>query len=343
MWQSCRQLAFGLFLIGLAAGILLLSDWNRRISPDDVSQVDVPVARALRLNLLYYVDAPAFEEARDGMVAGLQEAGLVNGRDFTMSVRNGQGDMATANSMVDLAVTEGTDLMMTLSTPMLQAAMNRAGNMPIVFSLVANPLLAGAGRSNDHHRPNLTGIYTTSDFDGMMAVLPQFLPHARRIGTLFVPAEINSVFYMEELAAAARKVGIEVVGLGIASTAEVADGALALISKDLDAICQISDNLTSASFGSILRAARKAGLPLFGFQSSQAREGAVAVIARDFEDAGREAAFLAARILRGESPASIPFQPVKNSRLIINLDAARHANLDVPPPLIERADSLIGG
>lgn len=130
--------------------------------------------------------------------------------------------------------------------------------------------------------------------------------------------------------------------MGIGSTADVADGVLALISKDLDAICQISDNLTSASFVSILRAAKKARLPLFGFQSSQARDGAIAVIARDFEDAGREAAFLAARILRGESPRSIPFQPIKKSRLIINLDAAQAINLNVPLTLMEKADSVIG-
>jgi len=343
VWQSFKRVILGLLLIAFSAGVLLLSDWNRRISTEKyVSKETGQATRTVHINLLYYVDAPAFEEARDGMIAGLEESGLIRGKDFTMAVRNGQGDIATANSMVDLAVTEETDLLMTLSTPMLQAAINRAGNIPIVFSLVANPILAGAGTSNEHHRPNLTGVYTTSDFDGMMAVLPQFLPQARRVGTLFAPAEINSVFYKDALTEAARKVGVEVVTVGIGSTAEVADGALALVSKNLDAICQISDNLTSASFVSILRAAQKARLPLFGFQSSQAQDGAIAVIARDFEDAGREAAFLAARVLRGESPALIPFQPIKKSRFIINLNAAKAINLRVSKTLVEKADSVIG-
>ena len=343
MWPSFKRLTLGLLLIACSAGILLLSDWNRRISSyDSLSTNSEKAIQPAHINLLYYVDAPAFEEARDGMLSGLHESGLIKDKDFTIMIRNGQGDMATANSMIDLAVTEHTDLLLTLSTPMLQAAIHRAGNIPIVFSLVANPILAGAGTSNVHHRPNLTGVYTTSDFDGMMTILPQFLPHARRIGTLFVPAEINSVFYKDALTEAARKVGIEVIVVGIGSTAEVADGALALVSKDLDAICQISDNLTSASFVSILRASQKARLPLFGFQSSQAHDGAVAVIARDFNDAGREAAFLAARVLRGESPGSIPFQPIKKSRLVINIDAAQALNLNVPNTILEQADSVIG-
>ena len=343
MWDLFRRIALGLFLIGLSGGILLLSDWNRRIQHNKTQDPPQPhVTKPWKLNLLYYVDSPAFEEARDGVMKGFEESGLVEGQDFTMVVRNGQGDMATANSMVDLAATSGLDLLMTLSTPMLQAAINRAGNLPIVFSLVANPLLAGAGQSNDQHRPNLTGIYTTSDFEGMMQVLPIIMPQVRRIGTLFVPSEVNSVFYKDLLTEAARKVNVEVIAIGVSSTAEVVDGALALTSIQLDAICQISDNLTSAAFVSILRAAEQAKLPLFGFQSSQLRDGAVAVIARDFEDAGREAAFLAVRVLQGESPASIPFQPIQQSRFMINLPVAQAANLTIPASLLQRADVLLG-
>jgi len=343
VWDSFQRISLGLVLIGLAGGILILSDWNRRIDPGETGGSPLQQAKKpWRMNLLYYVDSPAFEEAREGVMKGFQESGFVENQDFTMVVRNGQGDMATANSMVDLATTSNLDLLITLSTPMLQAAMNRAGDLPIVFSLVANPLLAGAGISNEQHRPNLTGIYTTSDFQGMMQVLPLIMPQVRRIGTLFVPSEINSVFYKDLLTEEAQKVGVEVIAVGVSSTAEVVDGALALTSKPLDAICQISDNLTSAAFVSILRAAEQANLPLFSFQSSHLHDGAIAVIARDFEDAGREAAYLAIRILQGESPSSIPFQPIQQSRLMINLEAARKANLTVPSSLRQRADVSLG-
>jgi ABC-type uncharacterized transport system substrate-binding protein len=343
VWQYFKRLALGVILISFSAGILLFSDWNRRSDHGRARENLPPHAdKPWKMNLLYYVDSPAFEEARDGVMKGFQESGLVENQDFTIVVRNGQGDMATTNSMVDVAAASGLDLLLTLSTPMLQAAMNRAGNLPIVFSVVANPILAGAGISNEHHRPTITGIYTTSDFQGMMQVLPLIMPQVRRIGTLFVPSEINSVFYKDLLTEAAQMMGVEVIAVGVSSTAEVVDGALALTGKRLDAICQISDNLTSAAFVSILRAAKQANLPLFSFQSSHLHDGAVAVIARDFEDAGREAAYLAIRILQGESPATIPFQPIQQSRLMINLEAAKAAKLTVPISLRQRADVLLG-
>ena len=59
------------------------------------------------------------------------------------------------------------------------------------------------------------------------------------------------MFYKDELLKAAARVGFEVEVVGVSSSGEVADAALALCGRNLDAICQISDNLTGASFASI--------------------------------------------------------------------------------------------
>ena len=46
--------------------------------------------------------------------------------------------------------------------------------------------------------------------------------------------------------------------------------------------------------------------------------------------------------MRGEDPGSIPFEPVSKTRLLVNLDAARAANLELPESLIKKADEIIG-
>lgn len=66
------------------------------------------------------------------------------------------------------------------------------------------------------------------------------------------------------------------------------------------------------------------------------------VLARDYADGGRESGLMAARVMRGENPASTPFQPVKKTRLIVNLEAARNCGFTLPPALITRADEVIG-
>ena len=109
----------------------------------------------------------------------------------------------------------------------------------------------------------------------MMRVVKECLPNARRVGTLFAPAEVNSVFYKDLLVEAARGVGIEVEAVGVSTAGEVADAALALCSMDIDALCQISDNLSGATFAPIVRASQRFHLPLFSFNTTQSKQGSV--------------------------------------------------------------------
>jgi ABC-type uncharacterized transport system substrate-binding protein len=282
------------------------------------------------------------EETEQGVMEGLGQANLTAGRDYEIAISNAQGDMATVNGLVDSALSQGADLLITLSTPTLQAALQRAQRVPIVFTYVSSGILAGAGRTNEDHLPNVTGISMVGAYDDMISLLRQCLPSARRIGTLFVPAEVNMVFNKDQLTEAAVKCGIEVIPVGVSTSSEIPDAALALISRNIDAVCQIPGNLTAAAFGGIAQAARKAKLPVFAFQKVQAREGAAITLARDYRDAGREAAFLAARIMRGERPASIPFQSLNKTELIVNLEAAHVSGLSVPPSLLRQAGEVIG-
>ena len=174
-----------------------------------------------------------------------------------------------------------------------------------------------------------------------MALVRQCMPYARRIGSLFVPAEVNMVFNKDQLAKAAEKAGLEFVAVGVSTSSEISDAATALVSRNIDAVCQIPGNLTASSFGGIAQAARRAKLPIFAFQQVQAHEGAAVVLARDYYDAGREAAAMAARIMRGEDPGSMPFRPFTKTKLVINLGAARVVGLRVPPSLEAHAAEVI--
>ena len=300
-----------------------------------------PLARTWQLSMLSFVETPTTEEVEKGVLDGLREAGLVEGRDYVMGRLNAQGDVATANSLVDAVVTRNSDLLISLTTPVLQASLTRAGGIPIVFSLVANPLLAGAGRSNEDHLPHVTGVFVVSPFDEMMSVLRECLPGVKRVGTLFAPSEVNSVFYKDLLLQAAKQVGIEVVLIGVNTSSEVADAALALCSRNIDAVCQISDNLTSSTFVAIAEAANRFKLPVFTFNTTQAEQGAAVVVARDYYDGGRQSGLLASRVMRGEDPATIPFQPIRTTRVVVNVRAARISGLRIPPSLLERADRVI--
>lgn len=299
-----------------------------------------PLSKKWRLTEFAYLETPNVEEAHRGLLAGFKDAGLVAGRDYELKTQNAQGDMSTLNSIVDAALTDVTDLLLPSTTPALQVSLKRAGKTPVVFTLVANPILAGAGTSEQDHLPTVTGSFLVSPFEEMLVALKKCLPRAQKIGTLFVPSEVNSVYYKDRLTKAARESGLELVTIGVSASGDVPDAAIALCGQGIDAICQISDNLTGSTFASIALAAKRAKMPLFGFNSAQCQLGAVLCVARDYFDNGREAGLMAARVMRGADPARMPFQQTGATKIFINLQAAELSGVTVPEEVLKTADRI---
>ncbi len=307
-----------------------------------VPAVPRPHGGPWQVDIIEYNSVLDVEEARAGVLDGLRKSGLVEGRDYRTRIRNAQGDMPTVSGMVDTALVEGADLLITLSTPTLQAAIRRTESVPIVFTYLASAVAAGAGKSDTDHLPNVTGVYMAADYDGMMNVVRESLPSARRFGTLYVPAEANQVFHRERMLEATKKAGYEYISVPANTAVEVPDAAVSLTSMKIDAVVQLPGNLTAAAFPSLAEAARRARLPVFVFQTSQIRQGAVVAVARDYHDGGVQSAMMAARVMRGESPAVIPFERVRGTRLVVNLAAAKAIGITLPSSLVQRATERIG-
>jgi len=337
VFAALRKLALGVFLLLLTSSALLLSDLQHR-----GGRRPAGVGKKWQLYFVQYNDVVDVRESEEGMRAGLQDGGLQPGRDYDIKVLNAQGDMATVSALIDAAVTGGADMIITFSTPTLQAAMRRAGSVPVVFTYVASAIGAGAGKSDTDHMPNLTGMSMMAGYAETAELIRKYFPQIRRVGCLYVPAETNMVVSKDKMEEAASKYGLETVFLPVNTATDVPDAAAALMSRNIDAVLQIPGNLTASAFGSIAGAARQARLPIFAFQKSQAQGGALVVMGRDYNDASHQAAVLAVRVMRGEKPADIPLHNYEKTRIIVNLDAARELHLNMPKELVASAAEIIG-
>jgi len=320
--------------------ILLLSDLQHR----ERAATRVSAAKhRWKIYFVQYNDVIDVKDAEAGVLDGFRESGLEDGRDYEVKILNAQGDMATVSALIDAAVTGGADLLVTFSTPTLQAALRRAQNVPVVYNYVASGIKAGAGKSNSDHAPNVTGVSLLPANDEALALIKTNFPSIHKLGTLYCPAETNMVNAKIALDEAAKRAGYEVVYVPAETATDVPDAAAALMSRDIDAVLQIPGNLTASAFGTISEAARRSHLPIFAFQKSQAIGGAMVVVARDYKDSGRHAAHLAARIIRGENPKKIPLEDFAKTSLMVNLDAARALNITLPPALVRQAKDVIDG
>lgn len=332
MREGLRRLWLGAFLIvGVSAGLLLFDRSGRR---------EGTAADRKRVSMLAFISAADSDECQHGMRDGLA-AELQEGIDYELTVRNAQGDMPTLSSLVDAALGDGSDLILTLSTPTLQAAVQRVKSIPIVFSFSSNPLGAGAGTTYEQHLPNVTGIPTTAAYEEVLQLIREIVPGARRLGTLVVPSEVNSVYNVERVRQIAQQHGFELISVAVNSSSEVSDAALALLAQSIDAVCQVPSNVTITGFASLALPAQRARIPVFGFLSADAENGAIAVVARDYYVSCKEAGMLAARILRGADPATMPFYEVGSEEVLINPKAARATGVTLPADLVSRATRIV--
>lgn len=144
--------------------------------------------------------------------------------------------------------------------------------------------------------------------------------------------------------AAAQVAGIGVVPALVGFPATIGDYVAALkraheAGADL---ALVGDSPEGLQYGpAIAAAAADLRLPaLYTFPESVAAGGLVSY-AFDLKDLNRHAARDIDAILKGASPADLPFYQVTRLILSLNLRTARVLGLEVPPSLVLRADEVL--
>lgn len=294
--------------------------------------------KKFKLRLVMYSETEFAERCKEGIMDGLKKSGFKEGKDFEMKHYNAQGDMSTLSSIMTTIKSDNADILFTVSTPALQAALRQAGaETKIVFTGVGDGVKAGAGTSETVHLPNVTGITTRSSFNGMAKIIYETMPYVKNVGTLFSPAEINSVLYKDWFGEALQKFGIKLIAIPVSSSTEITQAATELCRNDIQVVSQIVDNLTRPGFSLISRKAAEKNLPVFVFDSDQMKDGGTICLARDYYDAGIEAAEKAVKILNGANPASIPFNNTQSEKMMYQSALAKKYNLKLSNSFLQKA------
>jgi putative tryptophan/tyrosine transport system substrate-binding protein len=286
------------------------------------------------------------EWSEDAIKLGLREADMEEGQDYDLRISSAQGDLATLPSLLDAAVDGGAKVIVTLQDATLQAAVQRVKTVPVVFNLLSDPFAAGAGTKDDDHLPNVTGVYSPGFGDPeqteRVALIKRIVPKARTIGVLFSPEEKLSVDFKDRLTKAAGKAGLKVTAIPVSAVAEVGEATRTLCSKKVDAI-ELFGNAAHGGFASLIKVARECKVPVFSPSPFEVLQGAVASFYPDFQEGGVEAGKMIARILKGESPAKIPFHRLETTKTVVNQGDAAKLGIPLSPEVVKEADSVVGG
>jgi len=217
--------------------------------------------------------------------------------------------------------------------------------VPVIFCYCSNPWGAGAGTPPGgvgQHRPNVVGTIGTNPVAEELDLARQVNPALKTVGLIFNPGEPNSEYEAKILGKAAQARGITVVQQAVANSGEVLQAAQALAEKKVEAYVKIGDYATIQAFSSICKVGLENRIPVYSVDPPDIElPGCLAVIGWNYRDDGMAAGRLAVRVLKGESPAKMAFEPLTKTDLLVSEATARAIGVTLPPALVAKANQVV--
>jgi putative tryptophan/tyrosine transport system permease protein len=281
------------------------------------------------------------DNARAGFFRALSDSGFVDGQTITVVERNAQGDIPTLTLIMNEFLQRRVTHVATVASVTTQAALKVITDRPHVFGAVANPYIIGAGTTPSAHRANVTGAEIPLPVDSALALALEAFPGRTVWGTLFDPSDPFAEFYMEMVSRTAKALGVRFVSVACTNPGEILAGVQTLRAQGAQGILQIPSVMIGGGFPALVKGARQLGLPVVA--STSGLEGAPMSLGLSFDANGYDMGLLMIRVLRGESPATIPFQAASRRLLVVDVGAVRDLGFTVPEAILARADTVRDG
>jgi len=282
------------------------------------------------------VEHPALDAVRNGFQDVLREKGY----DVTYNVHIAQGNISTANLIAKQILGENPDLVLAIATPTAQACAQVIKKIPILITAVTDPVGAGLVASLEIPGGNVTGMTDMSPVDRQVELIQEFLPGIKKIGIIYNSGEANSVSILGVLKRECAARGIEVEEATVTNASGVTQAAKSLVGR-AQAIYIPTDNTVVSVFEAITKVSVENKLPLFAADVDSVARGAIAALAIDYYQMGRQTALMAERIFQGAGTSDMPVETLLDLKLYVNPANAKNMGVKVPDSVIRRADEII--
>jgi ABC-type uncharacterized transport system substrate-binding protein len=299
-----------------------------------------PAGPAMRykMGLVYFAPEEGADTCMKGLFDGLKEQGIEEGKNLEVRRSHAQAEISNIPLLIQNLESSNADVIVTMTTPVLAGAVSVARTKPVVFTYVYDPIAAGAGKSATDHLPRVTGTGSFPPVDDTIETIVRLVPGVKSVGTLYNSSEANSVKVMSVARGLFQKRGIGLQEIAITGTNEVFQAAQALTQRNVQALWVTGDNTALQSFDAIVKAARDARLPLIINDPEFVHRGALMAVGIGWYETGKHASKILGRVLRGESPANIPFEEVALKKLVLNQDVAKTLGITFPPDMVKAAE-----
>lgn len=216
--------------------------------------------------------------------------------------------------------------------------------IPTVFLSVGAPVDIGLVQSLSHPGGNMTGVSfeaATDTYAKRLQMLKEVVPTLRTVAVLAAQGDPNVAFAMPSLQKAASTTNVELTTVYV-ETADDLPAAFDRIQRNgVSGLIVIAGLLTSINSGIIAELSLAHRLPTCnGFREAVIAGGLIS-LGPDLFAIARQGAVYVEKIIRGDKPADLPVEQPDRYEIYVNLKTAKVLGLEIPAPLLARADTVI--
>ena len=276
-------------------------------------------------------------------VQTLQQLGWIDGRNMRIEPRWGGGNAGNIRKFAAELVELAPDVILTMSSVTVAALLQATRTVPIVFTIVVDPV--GAGYVDSLARPggNATGftVYEYSMSGKWLELLKEIAPSVTRAVVLRDPAIASGPGQFAAIQAVAASLGVELRPVDVRDAGEI-ERTIAVFAQSANSGVIVTGSTGATTHRELIIAlAARHRLPAVYNSRFWAAGGGLISYGPDFLDQFRRAASYVDRILKGEKAADLPVQAPTKYELVINLKGAKAIGLEIPSPVLARADEVI--
>lgn len=321
------SLAVGL---GLPGGFLLASRMRAQQGPKVIG-------------LLSPGNSSASQPYRDVFVHAMHDLGYVRGTHFVLVERFADGRNERLRELAVELVMLKVDIIIAISTNAALAAKQATASIPVVFSGVADPVLAGLADKIARPGRNLTGLANfAADLNPRrLQALKQMVPNLTRVAVLANSTNPYYATQLQRMQPSADQLGLRLLLFSASTREELEPAFKAMTQQRAEAVTVIADPYLLAESQRIAELALISRLPsMFAFADG-VEAGGLMSYGIDPRVELRRIAVYVDKILKGAAPGELPIEQPTRVDLVINRKTANALQLTIPQVLLLQAEKVI--
>ena len=292
-------------------------------------------AETLRIGIIQPMEHESLDAAREGFVQALADHGYTDGDTIVLDYQNAQGDSSALLTISQRFVGDDCDLVLAIGTGAAQSIASQTSEIPVLITAVTDPVDAGLVQSSEAPGTNVTGTNDMNPIREQLELIPEILPDAQTVGLLYTSSEDNSILQIEEAKAILEEMNLDYVEQTVTGSNDVQQAVQSIVTR-CDAIYIPTDNTFASAMPLVGSVVMESGTPVICGATGMVEAGGLITLGLNYYNLGYQTGEMAAQVLEGADPASMPVQSQNQYDYVVNEEMLSALGMELPQSQLEK-------